>query len=330
MFRKLRFTIMLMVCVFAAVSSVAQLAYVKNITNAFSLAEGSGKTVILYTGRADHFTNNNPRSFFFDCILAKHPDLAVRSNKYVVCEQFLYGFDSTPDAKSTGLLRRFGNYAYLYEKYELQPMWIALTFLDAKGNKLNGPFLGSRNSIEFSSSADCYEELADYLQADPALTPAQAQSNLVSHVFAVAKPESFGLFRYERIAKGGEGKIFLESGTYSTRYKVGSPVAYACRKGTIQRGRFSADGYDESLIALTGSFVGAPPFEGEIFIRMNDVYFRGTFKAVGTQPDHVRDIGGVSVEAGEYALITYVRDDSVARALLKELVARLSSAEKSK
>jgi len=92
--------------VFTAVCPTkAQSPYLTNLDAAFAVAKESNRTVILYTGRVIYCGTNDPRSFYLDSILKQYPQLAARSNKYVVCEKFVFATNG-PNGLSREILSR--------------------------------------------------------------------------------------------------------------------------------------------------------------------------------------------------------------------------------
>ena len=81
--------------------------------------------------------------------------------------------------------------------------------------------------------------------------------------------------------------MLLEDGMPSAKYELSSPVlGFTYLRGTMQRAVFDAGGFEETLVAVTGTFTNAPNFTGSILVRMNDAYFRSQINAVGNRSDH--------------------------------------------
>jgi len=308
-------------------STAAELPYVTNRAAAFAIAQKEERTIVLYTGRAVFCPSNEPRGYFFNVVLPHHPRLMTRSDKYVVCEQFAFA----TNVMSSQFGKEYDRLHDILTNYHINEWSPTITLLDAKGHKLSGPFVrySSENPVFGDTGDQLYETLQEYLAAESPLTFAEAQSNLVRAVSARGTEGSaVGLFRSVPHPEGGQKKLLLENGGSSTKYAIGTPLQFHYLRGTIQRGIFDGAGFEESLVAVTGTFPGTQSYTGSILVRVNDAYFRSTVEPVGNRPDHYRNVGGVRVEAGEYYFLVYVREDSVARALLRELKARFEKDEK--
>src|SRR5262245_5953709 len=120
----------------AVATTAAELPYVTNRAVAFAISEKEGRTDLLYTGRAGFCPSNDPRGYFFDAVLPHHPQLGTNSRKYVVCEQFTF----TTNVMSGQFAREYDRIQDIYANYHLNVFWPAIIVLDAKGNKLSGPF----------------------------------------------------------------------------------------------------------------------------------------------------------------------------------------------
>jgi len=297
------------------------LNYVTNRAEAFALAQKEGCAVLLYTGRAVFCPNGDPRGYFFKEILPNHPQLESRPKKYVVCEQFTFA----TNVFSAEFREEQRRVEAVYSKYNLKAFWPAMIPVDAKGNRLSGPYLRYfAGKPEFSDTIDhLYETFQEYLAAEPPVTVAEAQANLRQAAMGRSGTRPvIGLFRSSRHPQGGQKKLILENGMVSTQYEVGEALDYNFLRGTRQRGEFSAGGYEETLVAITGLLTNQQTYTGSILVQMNDAWFRSTMEPVGNRPDHYRNVGGVTVDAGEYYFLVYVRDDMVARMLLRGIAAK--------
>jgi hypothetical protein len=310
-------------------SVVAQIPYLTNRAEAFQLASNEARTIILYTGGATSCWSNDPRAYFFKHIIPNYPQLGLRSNAYVVCEQFV----SDPYLKNPLAVQEFRRFTASSDRYDIRSLAPTLTMLDASGIKLNGPFARAAalpSYVGFAAKTDsCYLSLSDYVQSNPPLTLAQAQSNAARFFFATNQPhQPIGLLHCEFDPVGGQPKIFLQSGVESTCFELKEPFRFRCRIGGVQRTNHPGRGFEETVVTLAGTNVNARPYEADFLVRMSDVYFPAMLRRVSDQPDWgLQGVGGVTVLPNEQVMRIFVRDDEIAKALLKGLTAALSREE---
>jgi hypothetical protein len=286
--------------IFTAVCATrAQSLYLTNLDESFVVAKESNRTVILYTGRVIYCGTNDPRSFYFNCILKQHPQLAERSNKYVVCEKFIVATNG-PSGPTREFFRESAKLDNLYSNYDVVGYSPTLTFIDANGHRINGPFWGTAGEEFISLGRDCYETLRDYLADDPPLRTEQARSNLIALACSTNSAQrSFGLYRYLHPANpDSRYEILLGCGTRSGRYRIGAPFEFAIRETVIGDVRGEQN---QSLVGAVGRFDGPEALHDSFFmVNLNGAWFRAELRAVGNRPDRDRKFSTISLEEGEF------------------------------
>lgn len=280
------------------------------------MATESNRTVILYTGRVIYCGTNDPRSFYFDSILKQYPQLAARSNKYVVCEKFIFATNG-PNGLSREFFRESVKLDNLYSNYSVVSYFPTLTFVDTNRQRINGPFWGTAREEFISLARDCYETLGDYLADDPPLRTEQARSNLIAKVCSTNNAEhGFGLYRYQHPVSG-QREILLDCGTRSRRYRIGAPFAFDIRETVIGDVRGEQN---QSLVGAVGRFDGpeALPVQEFFMVNLNGAWFRTEMRAVGHRPDRDRKFSSIPLEEGEYYFAIYTATP-IAKLILAEL-----------
>jgi hypothetical protein len=309
----------------------AQVPYVTNLSAALALAKEKERTVLFYSGRAELCISNSPQTQLFQLIFKNHPRLAARSNEFVVCEHFGYApaKDVTGDP-SAAFFRDFKMLEPLFDRYDIRFFWPSVTFLDAAGNTLNGPFsymfsgdcvLKEAHEL-VSHGRDCYSTLSDYEKADRPLRLSEAQSNLVAAVTRPAPDEAgVAFFRYTYHPKGGAKPLLMENGLMSEKFELGKQFSFVVRDGTNVAFPGHKTQWPLSFVTVAGQYDGIEPLKEEGFlVRLNGVHFQTTAMFSGTGPDHSRGYAaGIRLGPGEYSFGIETRQKIIAEVLLAEL-----------
>jgi hypothetical protein len=313
---------------FIAINVPADMPYVTNLNTALPLAKSSQRIVLLYTGRAELCRSNDPR-LHLESIFKSHPKLAQRTNQYVVCEYF--GYEAGKDANgqpSQGFFRDLRKLDALFDRYDIRFFWPTLTFLDASGNRLNGPFTQLESQYAgcvghglYSNGRDCYDTLEDYAAAPRPLHLHEAQSNLVAAVVQpVSGQTNFGFFRFTEKSDGGCDPRLMENGLISEKYCVGEEFNFAVRIITNVAYPGVKNQWPVCQVSVAGHFDRGEPFEGPFLIRLNGAWFTSKTLFTGVGPDYTRGYGdGVTTLANEYYFSIETRQSVVAEALLTRL-----------
>ena len=303
----------------APVVAVAEpMPYVKDFDAALAKAKASGRTVILYTGRSGLCLNNDPLKHFFDVVFKEHPKLAAQSNRFVVCERFIYVAAEGANGPAADFIRAVFAFDPLFTRYYIRTFSPTVTFLDAAGARLNGPFAQLQDCAPAFTGFgyDCYSTLQEYAAAAVPLRLSEAQSRLRAAVLDSTN-QVLELFRASVDKNGNRREILMDTGLTSQSVVVGERFRFVVRECGVERGDFSSGGYEESLVAAVGKLEGAEDFTGPILVRRNGAYFRTQLSAVGTSPDHLRGFSSVSLRPGEYYFGIHVRDERIGQDLLR-------------
>lgn len=127
--------------------SAASPEYMMDLVAAVEQARKSGRHVLLYTGHSYHLKKTQsatPRAYFEDVMLKHSPTLAARRADFVVCELFEFTpmFDARRNMTPEFVKMMRGWFGTLDNRYDIRFFTPTLTFLDATGTKLAGPFDG--------------------------------------------------------------------------------------------------------------------------------------------------------------------------------------------
>lgn len=317
------------VAFFFAVRLAAEMPYVTNLNTALEIAKSNHLTVLFYSGRAEKCLSNSPPAQLFQRIFPNHPRLAARSNEFVVCEHFGYA----PAKDATGGV----HYAFsrdvqmlepLFDRYDIRFFWPSVTFLDAEGNRLNGPFsylmdegwiMDGAQEL-FSNGRDCYATLDDYTKAARPVRLSEAQSNLVAAVTRPVPAETgVAFFRFTYLRKGGARPLLMENGLMSDRFELGKPFSFAVRDGTNAWFPGHTTQWPISYVTVAGQLKDIEPFADNFLLRINGVYFETKAMFSGTGPDYCRGYaGGIPLGPGEYCFGIETRQKIVGDILLRE------------
>ncbi len=312
---------------FEAPSALAQVPYVTNLENAFFIARQESRIVALYTGRSVFCEGKSPRDFFFDFIVKKHPEFGTQSNRFVICEQFMFAPNDT-NGPAREFMQEVRKYDSLYQRYHLRVFYPTLTFLDEKARLLNGPFWSMiKCDAPFSSTDDdCYVYLKDYLADASPMNMGLAQSKLEAAVLPVGSGGNVcGFFRSISHTNGGQQELLMENGLPSRQYELGAPFRFQVQEVQIDRGKL-AKWYDESQVWVIGRFEGSEPYSGAFVFRLNGAWFRGTMRAFRPAPPPLQtDTKLKSAKEGDYWFVLTTRSESVGQALLAEMERRRHS-----
>jgi hypothetical protein len=309
----------------AITSSVAQLPYYTNLNMALDFARKDSRRVILYTGNIKKCSGMFPRIYFDDVILKKHPQLATSSNFYAVCEQFTHVPSSTESGElNPEFLREQERFESLFSKYYIPTFFPTLTFINADGRRLNGPFWELGYGDEYSGNIDnYYETLREYLAVARPLNRDIARTNLQHAVFLRSTAEEvFGLFRCEYHPKGGQQELLLGNGATSRKYAVGEQFHFAVRElgREVRNKQPWGENQYGNTIGVVGRFRDIEPFTEHILVRLNGAWFPASMgEASKTIKSGLKAAGQVSLQDGEYHFACTVLDDAVADAVMKQL-----------
>ena len=305
----------------------AETLYVTNLNKALTMARESGRLVMLYTGRAELCPSNSPRQQL-DVILAKHPKLASRADRYVMCEQFGYAPGKDTNGNMTlGFIRDMRTLEPLLDRYNIPFFWPTLTFLNDKGERLNGPFsqiyseyAGFVGYSMHSNGRDCYDTLEDYAEDERPVRLDQAQSNLVAAVLHPAGGENkLAFFRFMEQTNRTAPPLLMENGLTSRKIKLGEPFAFVVRDCTNTAFAGSAKQWPFCWLEAAGHFAHAEPFEGPFVLQLNDVHFVAKAIFTGQGPDYTRGFGNMKLRQGEYYFSIETRQRAVADTMLEAL-----------
>lgn len=309
------------------VSACAEGLYVTNLNKALTMARETGRLVMLYTGRAELCGSNSPRQQL-DVILVNHPKLASRADRYVICEQFGYARSKDTNGNMTaGFIRDMRTLEPLLGRYDIRFFWPTLTFLNDKGERLNGPFsqiyseyAGFVGYSMHASGRDCYDTLEDYAEDERPVRLDQAQSNLVAAVLHPAGGENkLAFFRFMEQTNRTAPPLLTENGLTSRKIKLGEPFAFAVRDCTNMAFGGSAKQWPFCWVEAAGHFAHAEPFEGPFVLQLNGVHFVAKTIFTGQGPDYTRGFGNMKLREGEYYFSIETRQKAVAETMLEAL-----------
>jgi len=309
------------------VSAPAETLYVTNLNKALTTARETSRLVMLYTGRAELCHSNSPRQQL-DVILAKHPKLASRADRYVICEQFGYAPGKDTNGNMTaGFIRDMRTLEPLLDRYDIRFFWPTLTFLNDKGERQNGPF--SQIYSEYavfvgysmhSNGRDCYDTLEDYAEEERPVRLDQAQSNVIFAVLHPAGGENkLALFRFVESTNRTAPPLLMENGLTSRKIKLGEPFAFLVRDCTNMAFAGSAKQWPICWVEAAGHFAHAEPFEGPCVLQLNGVHFVAKTIFTGQGPDYTRGFGNMKLREGEYYFSIETRQKAVADIMLEAL-----------
>jgi hypothetical protein len=306
-----------------APSGPAQIPYTTNLNQAFAVASEQNRTIVLFTGRSVHCQGKTPHDYFFSSIASNYPGFLARSNRYVVCEQFMFTPDATNRALELQFMQETIKYGALFDRYPIQVYYPAVTFLDKTGHMLNGPFwtMAACGDWFHSSKDEHYPTLTNYFADDPPKNMDVAESNLVAAVFPPGGKKSvFGLFRSVFHKEGGQTERVLQNGLTSREYEIGAPIRFSVRETRVKREQFD-HWYEETSVFVIGRFTGTETFRGLFLVQLNGGWFPTCMFPFekGYPYDWQRRIG-IQMQPGDYYFIVQTRSDRAGRALYNQML----------
>ena len=309
------------------VAARAETLYVTNLNQALTMARETGRLVMLYTGRAELCVSNSPRQQL-DVILVNHPKLASRANRYVICEQFGYSPGKDTNGNMTaGFMRDMRTLEPLLDRYDIRFFWPTLTFLNERGERLNGPFsqvyseyAGFVGYSMHSNGRDCYDTLEDYAEDERPVRLDQAQIRLVAAVLHPTGGENkLGFFRFMEQTNRTAPPLLMENGLISRKIKLGEPFAFVVRDCTNMAFAGSAKQWPFCWVEAAGRFAHGEPFEGPFVLELNGVHFIAKTIFTGQGPDYTRGFGNMKLREGEYYFSIETRPKAVGDTMLEAL-----------
>jgi hypothetical protein len=138
--------------------------FVDDLPTAIQSAKGTGKLIILYTGRSAFCEPKTPQECFREVVLKRYPELKSLAARSILVDGFIYTPMNDAKGRMTDAFRKdLAAWTPMADKYGIRYFYPAITILTSNGEKDLGPifFFGG----DFSMTGDKDDlKLAEYLK----------------------------------------------------------------------------------------------------------------------------------------------------------------------